>query len=255
MRILAVGDVHYDLRQLDWLLAHAAEFEMVILVGDLLDVSSTVPLDAQVPVALRYLERLASRCPTAVCSGNHDLTGNDPDGERSALWLADAEAQGLVVDDGSLTVGDALVSVWPWWDGPIGRARLEAQLTAQADRRAAEGERSGVGTRWIWVYHWPPPDLPVSWVGTKSYGDADLAGWVERFRPDLVLTGHVHESPWLDGGSWIASSGPTTIVNAGRQIGSEPSRIVIDLDEWTATWTSHEETAVHHLGSPEAVAQ
>ena len=81
---LVMGDVHYDLRQLDWLLTRASEFELVVLVGDLLDVSSTVPLAAQVPVVLRYLERLAERCPTAVCSGNHDLTGRDADGEQTA---------------------------------------------------------------------------------------------------------------------------------------------------------------------------
>ena len=51
--ILAVGDVHYDMRQLDWLLSRAAEHELVVVVGDLLDVSSTVPLGAQIPGVLR----------------------------------------------------------------------------------------------------------------------------------------------------------------------------------------------------------
>ena len=138
---LVMGDVHYDLRQLDWLLTRASEFDLVVLVGDLLDVSSTVPLAAQVPVVLRYLERLAERCPTAVCSGNHDLTGRDDDGEKSAAWLADAAAAGVVVDGGSLVVGDALVSVFPWWDGPVGRARLEARLEAESEARAAPARR------------------------------------------------------------------------------------------------------------------
>lgn len=251
MRILAVGDIHYDLRQLDWVVEHAAEFDVVVIVGDLLDISSTVPLEAQITVVLRYLETLSRRCPTAVCSGNHDLTGIDPAGERAALWLAGADMPGLVVDHGSMIVGSALVSVWPWWDGPIGRARLEAALEAEAEARAVAG---AVGP-WIWVYHWPPPDLPVSWIGSKFYGDADLAGWVDRFRPDLVLSGHVHQSPWLDGGSWIAASGSTTVVNAGRQMGAEPSHVIVDLETWTATWWSYEGTVAMPLASPEAVAQ
>jgi Icc-related predicted phosphoesterase len=254
MRILATGDVHYDMRQLDWLLERAPEFELVVLVGDLLDISSSVPLEAQIPVVLRYLAALGERCPTAVCSGNHDLTGTDPDGERAALWLAGAVWPGLVVDNGTLTVGDALVSVWPWWDGPIGRARLETELTAQFDARAAAAAAGGP-ERWIWVYHWPPPDLPVSWVGAKFYGDADLAGWVDRFHPDLVLTGHVHQSPWLDGGSWISTMGPTTIVNAGQQMGPEPSHVVIDLEAWEATWSSSAGAISAALGSPEALVQ
>jgi predicted phosphodiesterase len=247
--ILAVGDVHYDMRQLDWLLGQAPGHELVVLVGDLLDISSTVPLAAQIPVVLRYLEKLADRTRVAVCSGNHDLTERDADGEQAAPWLAAAGASGVVVDNGTLDIGDDMVSVWPWWDGPIGRARLEATLEEQASRAAG---RPG---RWIWVYHWPPPDLTVSWIGDRTYGDADLAGWVDRFHPDLVLTGHVHQSPWVDGGSWISGTGSTWVVNAGRQTGPEPSHAVVDLDAWTATWWSYEGEAEQSLTAPEPVGR
>ena len=139
MRILMVGDVHYDLRQLDWVLARAAEHELVVIVGDLLDISSTVPLDAQIPVVMQYLQRLAERTAVAVCSGNHDLTGLDADGEQAAGWLARATPFGVVVDNGSLVVGDAQIDVHPWWDGPIGRQRLESRLEALAETRHADG--------------------------------------------------------------------------------------------------------------------
>ena len=156
-----------------------------------------------------------------------------------------------MVDNGSLVVGDAQIDVHPWWDGPIGRQRLESRLEALAETRHSDG----APRRWIWVYHWPPPDLPVSWIGTKSYGVADLAGWVERFAPDLVLTGHVHQSPWTDGGSWISRLGPTWIVNAGKEIGPEPSYAVIDIDGWRASWWSVESAAEVSLDATEAVAQ
>ena len=156
-----------------------------------------------------------------------------------------------MVDNGSLVVGDAQVDVHPWWDGPIGRQRLECRLEALAEART----RRDAPRRWIWVYHWPPPDVPVSWVGTKSYGDADLAGWIDRFGPDLVLTGHVHQSPWVDGGSWISNRGPTWIVNAGHETGPEPSHAVIDLDTWTASWWSYDRTEEQSLDAVEPVAQ
>ncbi len=244
-----VGDLHYDLRQLDWLLANAAEYPLVVIVGDLLDVSSTAPLEAQIPVILRYLERLAELTRVAVCSGNHDLTGPDADGEQAANWLAAATAAGVVVDHGSLRLGADQVNVYPWWDGPIGRQRLEDALVAGSDARLLAGETG----RWIWVYHWPPPELPVSWIGSKYYGDIDVAGWIDRFGPDLVLSGHVHQSPWLDGGSWIASTGRTWIVNAGRQNGPEPSYGVIDLDTWSASWTAYEGVQDQALALPEPV--
>ena len=242
MDLLLLGDLHYDLRQLDWVLAEADDHDVVVLAGDLLDISSTVPIDAQVPVVLGYLERLAARATTVVCSGNHDLTGRDAEGEKAALWLTRAEASGVVIDDATLVVPGARITVCPWWDGPQGRARLERELTEQA---AAAGDQAD--DRWIWVYHWPPSDLPVSWTGRQSYGDADLAGWIARFSPSLVLSGHVHQSPWVDGGSWIARSGATWIINAGRQIGPVPSHAVVDLDAWSARWTSYEDSGEQRL--------
>ena len=44
-----------------------------------------------------------------------------------------------------------------------------------------------------------------------------------------MLTGHVHQAPLAEGGSWIARSGATWIVNPGRQIGTVPCHSVIDL--------------------------
>ena len=155
-----------------------------------------------------------------------------------------------MVDDGTIVVGDAQVDVHPWWDGPIGRERLESRLVARAAARAeADGPR-----RWIWVYHWPPPDVPVSWIGTKSYGDADLAGWIERFRPDLVLTGTCTRRR---GSTAVVDlrSVADLVVNAGHETGPEPSHAVIDLDSWTASWRSYDGSDERSLDAVEPVAQ
>lgn len=251
MQILLVGDLHYDMPQLDWVLAEAGSFEVVVIVGDLLDISSVVALDAQVRVVLGYLERLAARPgEIVVCSGNHDLTGRDAAGEKAALWLAQAAALGIHTDFSSLEVGTDLLTICPWWDGPAGRAAVEQFLAEQHAAFHARG-----GGRWLWAYHWPPPDLPVSWTGTRSYGDADLAGWIERFGPDLVLTGHVHQAPLARGGSWIARTGDTWVVNAGRQIGPRPSHIIVDLDAWSASWWSFEDQGEQALSVVERAAQ
>jgi predicted phosphodiesterase len=47
VRILLVSDLHYTLPQLDWVVRSAPSFELVVLAGDQLDISSTVSLDAQ----------------------------------------------------------------------------------------------------------------------------------------------------------------------------------------------------------------
>ena len=96
MRALLVSDLHYELRKLDWVLAEAADIDLLVVAGDLLDIGSPVPLDTQITVVLEYLERCADRAPTVVCSGNHDLDRRSASGEKVTGWLADARAVGLV---------------------------------------------------------------------------------------------------------------------------------------------------------------
>jgi len=229
MRILLVSDLHYSLPQLDWVVQVAPSFDLVVLAGDLLDIGSTVPLDVQSVVILRYLSLLQSASRLAVCSGNHDLTGPDAQGEQAALWLAEARAAGVPSDGDALIVGELLVTICPWWDGPLGRQALDMRLAADAARRPA---------RWIWVYHWPPLGSPTCWNGRRDYGDADLAAWIRRHRPDIVLTGHVHESPFKPTGAWADRIGDTWVLNAGRQMGPVPAHIAIDLQAGSASWRS-----------------
>jgi Icc-related predicted phosphoesterase len=229
VRILLVSDLHYRLPQLDWVVSVAPSFDLVVMAGDHLDIGSAVSLDAQSVVVLRYLSLLQAAGRVAVSSGNHDLTGPDAQGEQAALWLAEARAAGVPTDGDSLLLGDTLFSICPWWDGPAGRAALEAQLAADAARRPA---------RWVWVYHWPPLGSPTCWTGKRHYGDADLVGWIDRHRPDMVLSGHVHQPPFKTDGAWAHRIGDTWLFNAGHQIGPVPAHIEIDLTAGSAAWHS-----------------
>ena len=247
MRILLVSDLHYALPQFDWVVSAAPEFDLVVLAGDHLDVSSPVPLDAQSVVVLRYAELIAEQTRLVVSSGNHDLTGPDAAGEQAALWLAaHADLAGFAVDGRSLELDDTLVTVCPWWDGPVGREAVSAQLATDAARRP--------GT-WIWVYHWPPVDSPTSWTGKRFYGDADVLGWIQEHQPDLVLCGHVHQSPFKPDGHWVDRIGRTLVLNAGNQIGRTPVRIEVDLADGWATWVSMMGVEEQELAAPEIAAR
>jgi Icc-related predicted phosphoesterase len=229
VRILLVSDLHYRLPQFDWVEEVAPDFDLVVIAGDLLDISSSVPPAAQLVVIRRHLAQLAAKTRLAVGSGNHDLTGRDDHGEQAALWLQAARDDGVAVDGDSIEVHGALVTVCPWWDGPHGRNVVEAQLATDAARRP---------DTWIWVYHWAPAQSRTSWTGRTFYGDHDLLGWIEQHRPSVVLAGHVHQPPFEPAGGWCDRIGTTWVFNSGHQIGPVPAHTVVDLGERWARWSS-----------------
>ena len=181
MRILLVSDLHYTLKQFDWVGSVASEYDVVVVAGDSLSIASPVDPDAQIAVVLEYLAGMAAQTTVIACSGNHDLNARNDLGERAALWLPAARAAGVIVDGGSLSRDDTLVTVCR----VVGR-----RAHAPTDRPAARGDAELAGDRrWIWVYHAPPDASPTSWTGRRHYGDEDLVTWIDRYQPTVVLCG------------------------------------------------------------------
>ena len=238
MRLLFVADLHYALKQFDWLVANADRFDPVIIGGDLLDLASALDFDVQIVVVEKYLERIRQKTRLLVSSGNHDGDSRSAADESVARWLQEARAAGLSVDGDSLELPGALVTVCPWWDGPVSRAEIEEQLARDAAK---------VRGRWVWVHHAPPAGSPVCWTGKKFAGDEFLRGWIERFAPDVVLSGHIHNSPFYAAGSWVDRIGKTWVFNPGKQIGPAPTCIALDLETMTAEWISLEGQSVRVL--------
>jgi Icc-related predicted phosphoesterase len=230
MRILLVSDLHYTLKQLDWVISVADGYDLVVVAGDHLDIGSAVEPDAQIAVVLEYFSRIAAKTRVVACSGNHDLNARNDLDERAARWLDAARERGVGVDGMRLSLAGATVTVCPWWDGPRTRDVVDRQL---ADDAAAREDRP-----WIWIYHAPPDQSPTSWTGKRHYGDEDLVAWIERHHPDFVLCGHVHQSPFSSSGAWIDRIGSTLVFNAGRQIGPVPTRIDLDTEAECARWFS-----------------
>jgi Icc-related predicted phosphoesterase len=225
VRVLLVSDLHYDLRKLDWVLSHVADpsaaIDVAVVAGDVLDISSAVPLDTQITVVLSYLERLAGIVPTVVCSGNHDLDHRTESGEKATRWLAEARQHGVHVDGDSVDLNGWRLTACAWWEGPVTLAALEAQLAeAAADRPS----------RWLWVFH-GPPEGPLSWTGSRHYGDPELPRLLETFSPDVVLCGHIHEAPFTSEGAWAEYRGTTWLFNSGYQRGERPTFIELELDD------------------------
>lgn len=229
MQILLVADLHYALRQFDWLVSVAGDYDAVVIAGDLLEISSHVPLDAQIVVVRAYLDKLRTQTRLFVCSGNHDLTSLSPEGERVAGWLTAQPHTDIITDGSAGMLGAMLVTVLPWWDGPASRERIGAQLARDALREHDS---------WLWVYHAPPADSPVSWSGSRHYGDTALPAWIETYKPDYVLSGHVHEAPFVTEGSWVDRIATTWVFNMGQQPGEAPAHVILNPDQSAALWFS-----------------
>jgi len=54
----------------------------------------------------------------------------------------------------------------------------------------------------------------------------------------MVLSGHVHQSPFVKDGSWFDRLGETWVFNVGQQFGRPPAHIMLDLDNEKAYWFS-----------------
>jgi Icc-related predicted phosphoesterase len=231
MRLLLVADLHYSLPQYDWVLAMAPDFDVVVIAGDHLDVASLVDGRAQSVVIRKYFTKLREKTRLLICSGNHDLDSKNESGEKVARWLGASQNDGVLSDGESVVIDDTLFTICPWWDGPTVRAGIAAQLAA------AEAEAKHT-RQWIWIHHAPPAQSPTSWGGARHFGDVELREWIERYMPDIVLSGHVHQSPFIQDGSWVDRIGKTWVFNAGNQPGPLPTHIIIDTETHEAFWFS-----------------
>jgi Icc-related predicted phosphoesterase len=227
MRILVVSDLHYRLPHYDWLVKAADDVDVVALVGDLADVVNAVPFTVQVVVLEKYLGLLAEKATVLASSGNHDLDGPGPHGEQVAAWMQAAREARIHVDGTSVDVDGTRFTICPWWDGPATRQAVADQLAEAAQDRPE---------RWIWLYHSPPAGTVLCHDGRRDFPDHDLAGWIDEHRPDIVLCGHIHQAPWVEGGSWHARLGETWVFNAGKQMGKVPPHITLDTEAGTAEW-------------------
>lgn len=231
MRVLAIADLHYALRQFDWVGEHLDECDVLVLAGDLLDLASGVDLDVQEMVVEKYLRRFASRRMLLSSSGNHDIQETRSDGERAATWMESLQSPNFKRDYESYSSGDVLFTICPWWDGPD--TRLKTQQRLEAD--AAKTKQT-----WIWLHHNPPLCTPIAWTGKTDGGDAVALEWIQRYQPDFVFSGHIHNAPFYAAGSWHTRIGKSLVFNAGKQLGREPTRIILDLQARRAEWSSLE---------------
>ncbi|MEM9445462.1 MAG: metallophosphoesterase [Verrucomicrobiota bacterium] len=227
MKLLVVADIHYSLKQYDWLITRASHFDCLVIAGDLLDLGGGLDRDVQAVAVSQYLAKLSKLTKVLVCSGNHDGNWKNRYNELEARWLQKARYDGVQVDGDSLKMGDNLISIYPWWGGEVAQKKLSEQMAIDAKRPR---------DKWIWIYHRPPSESPVSWSGKHDWGEAFIRNCIDVYSPDIVFSGHVHQSPFVIDGAWNDQIGKTWVFNTGREPGYLPTHMIFDTESESITW-------------------
>jgi DNA repair exonuclease SbcCD nuclease subunit len=116
MKILITADLHYR-EQWFGLLNRAAEWDLVCIARDLLDMFNAEPRIVQARTVSRWIRELAKVTRVAICSGNHDNAGRQIIADRAPVyeWLYELGKEPRIITDGSTDVlGNLIVTTVPY---------------------------------------------------------------------------------------------------------------------------------------------
>ncbi len=207
MIILHVSDLHFTERWFAWLLESAPQHDLLCVSGDLLDQTRATPFRRQTSLVAEWLQMLER--PMCICSGNHDLSFDSRlDAWSSAEWLRELASPSVSVD--GETAEHRGYSILP-----VGYTTFPKGGPAD-----------------VWVVHLPPAGLPVA-LSTcgLDMGDPTLIASVATHRPQLVLSGHIHDPE-----SWFTQDDGVVYLNPGCARSSRiPNHILINLERATCS--------------------
>ena len=75
MKVLLTADLHFRFDWFRWLIEQAPNYDLVCIVGDLLDMFEVKSTREEAGEVTRLIKELADIVPVAVCSGNHVKIG------------------------------------------------------------------------------------------------------------------------------------------------------------------------------------
>jgi Icc-related predicted phosphoesterase len=206
MTILHLTDLHFNKRWFNWLPNNAPAHDLLILSGDLLNLSDLTAHTDQIAWVADWINDYPR--PLCVCSGPSDLEW-DGAVERwtPAYWLRN------------------FANRQAWADGTRVSFNNLSVLNIGCTTHPKGGDAD------IWVVHTPPARTAVSThVNGRDSGDSELVAAVRRHAPRVVLSGHVHDP--LD---WHTRHGPTLLMNPGRSHDTPvPNHIILNTEDMSA---------------------
>lgn len=185
MRILAITDLHGDTDALERALDTAGAVDAVLVLGD---------LSYERSVLRRLYARLGScGAPVYIIHGNHE---DEDDAEELAREYGLRWVHRRVEELDGLSIAGY---------GGGGFSTRRADLDAFAEELPVT-----MAHRSIVVTHAPPADTPLDELDGDHVGDKSVRALIERARPIVALSGHLHENFNVGG-----TLGDTVLLNPG----------------------------------------
>src|SRR6266436_1142976 len=194
MKIISFGDVHMATRNLERMGEVMRDAELVIVSGDLTNFGG-------VDDARKVITDVRRACASVLAlPGNLDKREVIPFLEAEGVAL---HGKGMVID-GVGIFGCGGSNITPF-NTPTELTEDEIYQTLMRGYAAVRDCRP-----LLMICHTPPYETKCDRiVGGKAVGSTAARRFIEEVKPDLCISGHIHESAATD------AIGPTTIINAG----------------------------------------
>lgn len=226
MKILIIADTHgYSedisefFRKID-----ASGFDLILCPGDFTDMFNQPPGFSQHNIADIILQKLVSfGIPLLCVPGNHD-----PYDILEAFEEYDVNIHGKVRRLGG--------EVFMGWGGALTPFHLAFEPSEEETAEALEKMGKGVGSHFILVLHNPPKDTKLDMAATGEHvGSPAIREFIEKAKPKLVITAHIHESSGEDkmGESLLFYPGPFytgrygVVTINGNKIKCETKKVIL----------------------------
>ena len=194
MKIVSFGDVHMATSNLSRLTEVMKDTDLVILSGDLTNFGGAGD-------ASRVIADVRAYCTSILA-----LPGN-LDQPEVVDFL---EAEGIALHGRGLVLND--VAIFGCGGSNITPFKTPMELSeTQIYETLARGYDRVAGARpLLMVCHAPPIETKCDrLIGGQAVGSSAARRFIEKVKPDVCISGHIHESAGVD------RIGTTTIVNAG----------------------------------------
>ncbi len=194
MKIIAIGDIHMATDNLPRLANLVANEDMIVISGDLTNFGGESE-------AFTVIDAVRQVCPRLLAvPGNLDRPEIISFLERQHIAL---HGRGVVV--GGVGIFGCGGSNLTPFKTPLELTEDEIYETLRRGYEAVRDERP-----LVMVCHTPPRNTKCDRLRNGAHvGSTAARQFIEEFKPDICISGHIHESPGED------RIGPTLIFNAG----------------------------------------